>query len=140
MSRLGYKLPSDVSFRLYAKLVTLYFIYKFRFHERNEIYSSFRRGKQKMAQKIYVGNLAYATSEETLTTSFSQYGEVVSAIVIRDRETQRSKGFGFVEMEEQNSAESAIEALDGSELDGRKIRVNVAEDRPRNSRPPRRDY
>ncbi len=93
-----------------------------------------------MAQKLYVGNLAYGTSEEALTEAFSQYGEVVSTIVIRDRETQRSKGFGFVEMTEQGAAESAMTSLDGAELDGRKIRVNIAEDRPRTSRPPRRDY
>ncbi len=98
------------------------------------------RGKEEMAQKLYVGNLAYATSEEGLSAAFSQYGEVVSTIVIRDRETQRSKGFGFVEMAEQSCADAALTTLDGTEIDGRKIRVNIAEDRPRPSRPPRRDY
>ena len=90
-----------------------------------------------MAQKLYVGNLAYATNEESLTAAFAQYGEVVSAIVIRDRETQRSKGFGFVEMADQSCADAAMTTLDGKDLDGRKIRVNVAEERPRTSRPPR---
>ncbi len=90
-----------------------------------------------MAQKLYVGNLSYGTSEEALRESFSQYGEVVSSIVIRDRETQRSKGFGFVEMAEQSCADAAMTTLDGTELDGRKIRVNIAEDRPR---PPRREF
>ena len=90
-----------------------------------------------MAQKLYVGNLAYATNEESLTAAFAQYGEVVSAIVIRDRETQRSKGFGFVEMADQSCADAAMTTMDGKDLDGRKIRVNIAEDRPRPARPPR---
>ncbi len=93
-----------------------------------------------MAQKLYVGNLAYGTSDEALGNAFSQYGEVLSAVVIKDRETQRSKGFGFVEMAEQSCAEAAMTTLNGTELDGRMIRVNIAEDRPRTSRPPRRDY
>ncbi len=93
-----------------------------------------------MAQKLYVGNLSYGTSEELLSEAFSQYGEVVSSIVIRDRETQRSKGFGFVEMAEQGAAEAAMTTLNGTELDGRMIRVNIAEDRPRPARPPRRDF
>ena len=79
---------------------------------------------------IYVGNINYAASAEDLKELFSQYGEVLSAKIINDRETGRSKGFGFIEME--SGAESAIEALDGKEFQGRRLRVNVA--RPREAR------
>jgi len=89
----------------------------------------------KMAQKIYVGNMSYGTTEDSLKNLFSQYGEVVSAIVIKDRFTEQSKGFGFVEMAEESAARDAIAALNGTEFEGRRIRVNEAEDRPRNPRP-----
>ncbi len=85
-----------------------------------------------MAQKIYVGNMNYATTEETLKNLFSQYGEVVSATVIKDKFTEQSKGFGFVEMSDEEAANSAIATLNGKELEGRRIRVNVAEEKPRN--------
>ncbi|MCM1321873.1 MAG: RNA-binding protein [Bacteroides sp.] len=88
-----------------------------------------------MAQKIYVGNLNYGTAENTLSDLFGQYGEVVSVAIIKDRFTDQSKGFGFVEMAEEEAAQTAIAALNGKELDGRRLRVNVAEDKPRNSRP-----
>ena len=81
----------------------------------------------------------YATTAETLTSLFSQYGEVVSATVIKDRFTEQSKGFGFVEMSDDAAAETAIAALNGKELEGRRLRVNVAEERPRGDRP-RRDF
>lgn len=81
----------------------------------------------------------YATTAETLTSLFSQYGEVVSATVIKDRFTEQSKGFGFVEMSDDAAAETAIAALNGKELEGRRLRVNVAEERPRVDRP-RRDF
>ncbi|MDR1785470.1 MAG: RNA-binding protein [Spirochaetaceae bacterium] len=93
-----------------------------------------------MAQKIYVGNLSYGTTEEKLTSIFSQYGEVLSSVIIKDRFTDQSKGFGFVEMVEADAANAAIEALNGKDLDGRRVRVNIAEDRPRNSRPPRDNF
>jgi RNA recognition motif-containing protein len=93
-----------------------------------------------MAQKIYVGNLSYRTTEQTLTTAFSQYGEVASTVVIKDRYTDQSKGFGFVEMADAEAANTAIAALNGQELDGRQVRVNIAEDKPRDSRPPRRNF
>jgi RNA-binding proteins (RRM domain) len=83
-----------------------------------------------MSKKVYVGNLNYATTEETLKNVFSEFGEVVSAIVIYDRMTQQSKGFGFVEFSDDSAAESAIGAMNGKEVDGRRIRVNTAEDRP----------
>ena len=88
-----------------------------------------------MAQKIYVGNMNYATTEDALKNVFSQYGEVVSAVIIKDRYTEQSKGFGFVEMADENAAREAIAALNGTEFEGRRIRVNEAEDRPRPSRP-----
>jgi len=86
-----------------------------------------------MAKKIYVGNVNFATTESSLNNLFSQYGEVVSANIVMDRVTGRSKGFGFVEMAEDSAAQSAIEALDGKEFEGRQLRVNEAQDKPRSS-------
>ena len=82
-----------------------------------------------MAQKIYVGNMNYSTTEDSLKNLFSQYGQVVSVAVIKDRFTEQSKGFGFVEMEDAAAAEAAMGALNGTEFEG------PAEDKPRNSRP-----
>jgi len=76
---------------------------------------------------IYVGNINYQATEEDLKPLFSEYGEVLSVKIINDRETGRSKGFGFIEME--SGAETAIEELDGKEFQGRRLRVNEA--RPR---------
>jgi RNA recognition motif-containing protein len=87
---------------------------------------------------IYVGNLAYGVTDEELRTAFSAYGEVSRANVIMDRDTGRSKGFGFVEMPDNAQAEAAINGLNDKPLSGRAIRVNEAkprDDRPR--RPPR---
>lgn len=88
-----------------------------------------------MAKKLYVGNLSYSTTEESLNGLFAQFGEVVSAIVIKDRATGQSKGFGFVELADEAAADKAIEAQNGKEFEGRRIRVNVAEERK--PRPPR---
>ncbi|MBQ0003908.1 MAG: RNA-binding protein [Treponema sp.] len=82
-----------------------------------------------MAKKIYVGNLSYSTTEETLRNQFSQFGEVVSVAIIMDKMTNRSKGFGFVEMAEDGAAAEAISTLNQKEIDGRKVRVNEAEER-----------
>lgn len=82
-----------------------------------------------MAFQIYVGNLSYKTREDDLRELFEKYGEVTSVKIVEDRVTGRSKGFGFVEMQDRDEGEKAIEALDGSEVEGRNIRVNVA--RPR---------
>lgn len=82
-----------------------------------------------MAKKIYVGNLSYSTTEETLRNQFSQFGEVVSVAIIMDKMTNRSKGFGFVEMAEDAAAADAISTLNQKEIDGRKVRVNEAEER-----------
>ncbi|MBT3448252.1 MAG: RNA-binding protein [Bacteroidetes Order II. Incertae sedis bacterium] len=83
-------------------------------------------------KNIFVGNLPWRTDDQELENLFSQYGEVLSAKVISDRETGRSRGFGFVEMEDDAALE-AIENLNGQEMDGREIRVNEANDRPQRS-------
>lgn len=84
---------------------------------------------------IYVGNVAYGLSDEDLKEAFEAYGTVESARVIKDRETGRSKGFGFVEMPEDDEARAAIDALNGAEIQGRAVIVNQA--RPREERPSR---
>lgn len=87
-----------------------------------------------MASKLYVGGLAYSVNDEELQKLFEQHGKVVSAVVIKDRDSGQSKGFGFVEMEEDSEAQAAIGALNETEVSGRKIIVNAArpqEDRPR---------
>jgi RNA recognition motif-containing protein len=86
-----------------------------------------------MAKKIYVGNMSYNTSEDTLRQLFAQYGEVVSVNVITDRYTGRAKGFGFVEMASDDAAKAAMTALNGREVDGRQLKVNEANDKPRDS-------
>ncbi len=82
-----------------------------------------------MSTKIYVGNLSYNLSNTQLEDIFAQYGSVQSARVITDRDTGRSKGFGFVEMSTSSEAQEAISGLDGAEADGRNLKVNIAEDR-----------
>ncbi len=86
-----------------------------------------------MATKLFIGSLAWATNDDSLKDFFSQAGTVVSANVIVDRETNRSKGFGFVEMSSDEEAKAAVEQLNGKDLDGRPIVVNEA--RPREERP-----
>jgi RNA recognition motif-containing protein len=87
----------------------------------------------KMETKLYVGNLSYTTTEEDLQTLFSQAGTIVSVTLIKDRDTGRSKGFAFVEMENQSDVEKAIQMFDGYSMDDREIRVSIA--RPREERP-----
>jgi len=82
-----------------------------------------------MAVQIYVGNLAYKMSEDSLRKLFEQYGEVASVKIITDRLTGRSKGFGFVEMSDNSGAENAIQKLNGTEVEGRNIKVNIAKSR-----------
>jgi cold-inducible RNA-binding protein len=87
---------------------------------------------------IFVGNLAYTTEDNDLRSAFEAFGRVDSARVINDRETNRSRGFGFVEMPNDNEGRAAIQALDGTMLGGRNIKVNEArprEERPREERP-----
>ncbi len=83
-----------------------------------------------MDMNIYVGNLSYGVTEDELQQLFGEYGSVVSANLIMDRDTGNSKGFGFVEMENKAEAEKAVKDLDGSSVKGRNIKVNQA--RPRN--------
>jgi RNA recognition motif-containing protein len=84
-----------------------------------------------MAKRLYVGNLGYSVTSEELQELFEQYGQVRSAQVLSDRETGRSRGFGFVEMENDADADAAIQHLDGNDHQGRRLTVNEA--RPRTS-------
>ncbi len=86
-----------------------------------------------MGNKLYVGNLAYSVRDESLHQAFSQFGTVTSAKVMMDRDTGRSKGFGFVEMGSDAEAQSAINGMNGQPLEGRAVVVNEA--RPREERP-----
>lgn len=88
--------------------------------------------------KLFVGGLPYAVTDEELNEFFSQAGTVTSARVMMDKMTGRSRGFGFVEMSTDEEAQKAIEMFNNSEVDGRTIVVNVA--RPREERPPRREF
>jgi RNA recognition motif-containing protein len=85
-----------------------------------------------MSTKLYVGNLSFNTSSQDLETMFAEAGTVQSANVVEDRETGRSRGFGFVEMSSKEEAQAAITALDGKEFDGRSLKVNEA--KPRENR------
>jgi RNA recognition motif-containing protein len=88
-----------------------------------------------MGKKLYVGNLTYGTDDAALTELFGQYGTVQSAQVIMDRDTGRSKGFGFVEMGSDQEAQAAIAGLNGKQIEGRTLTVNEA--RPKEDRPGR---
>jgi RNA recognition motif-containing protein len=79
-----------------------------------------------MSTKLYAGNLPWGVNDDTLKSTFESYGAVVSAKVVTDRQTGKSKGFGFVEMQDQAAADAAIKALNGSSLQGRNIVVNEA--------------
>ncbi len=87
---------------------------------------------------IYVSNLSFAVQDEDLKSYFAEYGEVTSAKVIMDKYTNRSKGFGFVEMSDEAAGTKAIAELDGATVDGRSIKVNVA--RPKEERPARPSF
>ncbi len=87
-----------------------------------------------MGKKLYVGNLGYGVTDSDLTTMFGAYGTVESAQVIMDRDTGRSKGFGFVEMKSDQEAQAAIAALNGQESGGRTLTVNEARPRTEGSR------
>src|ERR1035437_11194331 len=88
-------------------------------------------------QNLFIGSLAYATTDDTLNAFFAQIGEVESARVITDRDSGRSKGFGFVEFKDEANNQKAVDQLDGKELDGRAISVGLA--RPKEDRP-KRDF
>ncbi len=87
---------------------------------------------------IFVGNLNFRSTEADLRKLFEEYGEVTSVRIITDRETNRSRGFGFVEMSNEEDARAAIDALHGQDMDGRQLNINEA--RPREPRQPRRPY
>lgn len=87
-----------------------------------------------MAQNLFIGSLSYSTTDDSLKAFFEQLGEVTSARVVTDRETGRSRGFGFVEFADEANNDKAVKELDQKELDGRSINVSLArpkEDRPR---------
>ena len=96
----------------------------------SEIFSPLTKGS---FMNIYVGNLPYAITPDEVKSVFSAYGEVAAVRLVRDRETGRAKGFGFVEMHDDAQAKAAIEAMNGQEIGGRKVVVNEA--RPRAERP-----
>lgn len=93
-----------------------------------------------MSMNIYVGNLPYGTTDEDIKSLFSEFGEVGSVNIIKDRMTGNSKGFGFVEMENDDAAKKAIEEINGKELQGRNLKVNVARERQERPRQERRSW
>lgn len=84
-----------------------------------------------MSKKLFVGGLSWDTTDDGLKAAFDRFGEIAEAKVILDRDTGRSRGFGFVTFNDAEAAQSAIGEMDGSELDGRRIKVDVAQDRGR---------
>ncbi|MDH5655276.1 MAG: RNA-binding protein [Spirochaetia bacterium] len=86
-----------------------------------------------MSIKLFVGGLSWDTSEQSFQNAFSAYGDIEEARIITDRDTGRSRGFGFITFSEKSSGITAISEMDGSELDGRTIKVNQAEDKPAGS-------
>lgn len=106
--------------------------------EKREISSKNKMPRVEAAEgtKIFVGNLSWGTDTQLLGDHFSQFGEVVDSIVLKDRETGRSRGFGFVTFNSTEEANAAVSSMDGQDLDGRQVRVNIASARP----PPRGDY
>jgi RNA recognition motif-containing protein len=87
-----------------------------------------------MGKKLYVGNLSYNTTEDTLRNLFSEFGSVASAKIIFNRDTGESKGFGFVEMGSDEEASAAVAGANGRDFEGRQLRVNEAMDKPRRDR------
>jgi RNA recognition motif-containing protein len=85
--------------------------------------------EQELSKKLYVGNLPFSATESELRSLFQAHGPVASVNVITDRDTGRARGFAFVEMEQAGDADKAIRALDGSDMGGRSLRVNVAQDK-----------
>jgi len=87
--------------------------------------------KRDMSKKLFVGSLSWDTNDEGLRNAFSVHGEISEAVVITDRDTGRSRGFGFVTFDDDEAADKAVAALNGTELDGRTIRVDVAQAKQR---------
>ena len=92
-----------------------------------------------MSKKLFVGGLSWNTDDRGLQEAFEAFGTVLEAKVITDRDSGRSRGFGFVTLEDASAAQTAMEEMDGATLDGRAIRVNEANERPRDNRGPRRN-
>jgi len=90
-----------------------------------------------MGNKLYVGNLSFDINDEELEKNFSQFGEIVSAVIIKDPVSGRSKGFGFVEFTNEDSAKNAKEGMDGKEVGGRTLKVDEAREQRQQRRPPR---
>jgi RNA recognition motif-containing protein len=86
-----------------------------------------------MSNKVFVGGLSWNTENDGLREAFEQFGTVTESKVITDRDTGRSRGFGFVTFESADAAQKAISEMDGTELDGRTVKVNEAQDKPRNN-------
>jgi RNA recognition motif-containing protein len=128
VSRLEY-LPSRIA-RLSARSSAAAEVRRFQrevgFVERRDAIGKKTPDEDCVSMKLYVGNLPYSTTEEDLRTLFSQYGTVDSVAVITDRDTGRSKGFGFVEFSDDNEARNAIQGLSGQEFSGRALTVNEA--------------
>jgi cold-inducible RNA-binding protein len=91
-----------------------------------------REMRRDMSKKLFVGSLSWDTNDDGLLAAFSPFGEISEAIVISDRDTGRSRGFGFVTFDDDEAADKAVAALNGTELDGRTIRVDVAQAKERN--------
>lgn len=89
-------------------------------------------GKSKLSKKLYVGNIPFSCTESDLRSLFEAHGSIASVNVITDRETGRARGFAFVEMEEASAADNAMRALDGTDMGGRSLRVNEAQDKGSN--------
>lgn len=87
-----------------------------------------------MGKKLYVGNVSFDMTDEELQETFSEFGEIVSAIIVKDRISGRSRGFGFVEFSEEESAQSAKEALNGKSVKGRALKIDEARDQQRSQR------
>lgn len=84
-----------------------------------------------MAKKLYVGNLSFDMLDEDLEQAFAEYGEIVSVVIVKDRDSGRSRGFGFVEFADEESAQKAKQALDGKEVKGRALRIDEAREQKR---------
>lgn len=82
-----------------------------------------------MSNKLFVGGISWSTNEDSLRNAFERFGLISEAVVVQDRETGRSRGFGFVTFEDKNAAQQASREMDGQELEGRRLTVNVAQDR-----------
>lgn len=90
-----------------------------------------REKRERMSKKLFVGSLSWDTNDEGLRNAFRAHGEISEAVVVSDRDTGRSRGFGFVTFEDDDAADKAVAALNGSQLDGRTIRVDVAQAKQR---------